>query len=190
MWLTSRKTATRVRDGEVQRKNRHGRTPWSSAFIVREAPREGSRHVLTARHVRDFLELLPAELLEGIDQVLLDRATHLLGWCRHGIVALCAWPRELWTVWPADWLDDHRTSLELYGVPIVLQHGWFRCEFTEPQVRAFQLLRVLTHELGHHADLMATRSKRFGHGERHAERFAIDWEQRLWADYVDVFGWP
>ena len=190
MWLTARKTATRVRDGHVQHKNRRGRTPWADSFIVRESPPEGWRHVLTARHVRDFLELLPERLLDGIDQVLLDRDPRVLGWCRWRIVALCPWPRHLWTWWPAEWLDEHRASLELYGVPITLRYGRFLCEFTELQVRAFQLLRVLTHELGHHADLMATRSKRFGHGEHFAERFAIDWEKRLWAAYVDAFGWP
>ena len=46
--------------------------------------------------------------------------------------------------------------------------------WTENQARAFQLLHVLPHELGHHHDRMTNRSKlRIARGEPFAEDYAI-----------------
>ena len=47
--------------------------------------------------------------------------------------------------------------------------------WTEGQARAFQLLHVFLHELGHHHDLITTRRQlRGGRGEAYAERYARD----------------
>jgi hypothetical protein len=191
MWLTARKTATRVRRGRVQHKNNHAWTPRrDEPLIIREAPARGYRHLLTVRDVEEFVALLPPALMEGIEHVVLSNDTDAFGWCCRGIVAVCAWPRELYQWWPVKWRDDHFASLQRYGVAMTLEYGGVFCDFSESQVRAFQLLRVLTHELGHHADLMATRTRRCAFGEAFAERHAVTWEEKLWPTYVDRFGWP
>lgn len=191
MWLSARKTTPGVRDGRVQRKNEWGRTPDRDApLVIRETPLRGFKHLLTVGDVEAFIELLPPELMHGIEHVVLSRDTHCLGWCWRDTVAVCAWPRELHTWWPASWRDEHWASLQLYGVPMQVFAGRILCEFSEEQVRAFQLLRVLTHELGHHADRKTTGSGRISRGEPFAERFAVQWEAKLWAKYVNRFGCP
>lgn len=183
MWLTARKTAPSVRDGRVQRKNRWARTPPRDApRVIRERPPRGFRHILTVADVESFLELVPAELTCGVEHVVLSADPSSLGWYRRGVVAVCAWPRELWAWWSKDFVDEHRASLERYGVPMKLHFGRVLCDFSERQIRAFQLLRVLMHELGHHADVER--------GEPYANRFEVEWDQRLWSKYVARFGEP
>ena len=60
---------------------------------------------------------------------------------------------------------------------------------TEGQARAFQLLHVLLHELGHHHDHMTTRSRRSAaRGEWFAENYASQYEAQVWNDYLRRFG--
>src|SRR5438128_2035462 len=112
MWLTARKTAPCVRGGRVQRKNDWARTrDRDSAFIVRESPPRGHRHLLTVSDVEAFIELLPVALMSGVERVVLSERVSCLGWCRRGIVAVSAWPRQLWQWWEPDGLDEHWASL-------------------------------------------------------------------------------
>ncbi len=63
------------------------------------------------------------------------------------------------------------------------------CEFTELQARAYQLLHILLHELGHHHDRMTTKSKvRASRGEPYAENYALVHEARIWEQYQKTFG--
>jgi len=51
-------------------------------------------------------------------------------------------------------------------------------------------MHVLLHELGHHHDRMTTRSQvDAGRGELYAELYANKYMDRIWEDYVRVFGW-
>lgn len=57
-------------------------------------------------------------------------------------------------------------------------------------VRAFQLMHVLLHELGHHHDRISTRSKvRSSRGEGYAESYAVRYSNCLWEAYASEFGW-
>ncbi len=50
-------------------------------------------------------------------------------------------------------------------------------EFDEFTARAFQLIHVFIHELGHHQDRMTTRSKKSAaRGESHAEAYSKKYE--------------
>ena len=63
------------------------------------------------------------------------------------------------------------------------------CEFTEAQARAYQLLHILLHELGHHHDRMTTKPKvRASRGEPYAEAYALQYEARIWDRYQEAFG--
>jgi hypothetical protein len=93
-------------------------------------------------------------------------------------------------------VEEHRSILELLDVeqvPIedsaecgeLVRHledrsdpdpsvpGHVELRFTEGQARAYQLLHILPHELGHHHDRITTRSRRrSARGEPYAEAYA------------------
>jgi hypothetical protein len=111
-----------------------------------------------------------------------------MGYHARGVVAVCAWGAELWydPIYP-DWHRDHAEVLERLGVLVRKAGNRWIAEWTEDQAKAFQLLHVFMHELGHHHDRMTTASRRVARGESYAERFALEWEERLWDDYCRVF---
>ena len=92
------------------------------------------------------------------------------------------------------YLDDYaRRLLEVLDVPRVRA----RCDgcnrpavhyaLSIEQARAWQLLDVLQHELGHHHDAKFHRGGRANRGERYALEFAEKRWQRLWPRYQQAF---
>jgi hypothetical protein len=63
----------------------------------------------------------------------------------------------------------------------------FELRWTEPQARAYQLLCVLPHELGHHHDRMPGPSRRAGRGDRYADAYANAVFEATWPEYVARF---
>jgi hypothetical protein len=197
-----RKTAPGVRNGEVQRKSNwrqtpdYDITPQPRVFIDRRRPGPGYRHLLRKRDIERFVRLLPEwpELSWGLNAIVLAPGSpELFGYHRRGIVAVCGWKRELVECWPPNVADlpENRFFLDLFRVPMEPADGDCTfCHFTETTARAFQLLAVLLHELGHHHDRMTTRSRRRpGRGEPYADRYAIRETERLWERYLAEFGW-
>lgn len=211
----------RVRDGRVLKKNNwrldardYRALAQDEIRLDRRRPPEGSRHLITIAELRRFVELLPDwdEVAVGLDAIVLDSATDCAGWCGPGVVAVCAWPHDLWDWWPVKMVDEHRHILDLLEVRRVpleasREHREFREElaalgvearaasgdlelrWTEPQARAYQLLHILPHELGHHHDRITSRRQRSaGRGEPYAESYANRVLEQVWPDYVQVFG--
>ena len=120
---------------------------------------------------------------------MLARATDCDGYHEWHTVAICAWPAELWVEdLSKKWYWDHVDLLERLGVAVWKVGPRWVAEWTEDQVRAYQLLHVFLHELGHHHDLMTTSSRRrVARGEPFAERFALELEELMWEDYLRVF---
>jgi hypothetical protein len=171
-----------------------GAGPAPPVPVVRQRPGAGFRHLLHASHVHAFLAILPDwhALSHDLERIVLAPGSDLRdGWHRSGTVAVCAWPRALWRDECDGFFRQHRDLYERLGVPFEqTEEGWLT-HFTEATARAFQLLHVLLHELGHHHDRMTTRRRvRTGRGERYAERYALDYADRIWARYVETFGWP
>lgn len=198
MRFRPRKTAPRVVRGKVRKKNRaaptsnYWNTPQDVPVIDRRRPGDGHRHVLKKRDVLEFIEILPdwAELSKGLDAILLATADPGCdGWHVPGIVAICAWERELWRDVCEEYYDEHQDIFQRLGVPCGrLQNGNYRCEFNEEQARAYQLLHILLHELGHHHDRMTTRSRAdAARGENYAEQYARRHEALIWKRYVQKF---
>jgi hypothetical protein len=192
-----RLTAPGVIDGEVQRKNDWRRSPSSFSrreqpVIERWKPGVGYRHVLRQKEVAAFLELLPdwEELSQGLNAVVLAGGEFDVGgWYRPGVVALCAWERGLWREITAYGYFLHASIFEQIGVPCEeLRDGSYLCKWTEPTIRAYQLLHVLTHELGHHHDRMTTRSQAHCcRGEDYAEQYARRYQALIWDRYLRTF---
>lgn len=192
-----RKTTPKVIGGKVQRKNRTTLTPnyWNSPqpfpFIDRQKPGKGHRHLLRKRDIQWFCSLLPDwdELSRGLNAIVL--ATHdegMDGWHHHGVVAVCAWTEDLWNTVSTAYFEAHRDIFERLEVPCEKRGDRFLCKFNEHQARAYQLLHVLLHELGHHHDRMTTRSRRAAaRGEGYAEQYARRYEAQIWGRYQRLF---
>lgn len=106
------------------------------------------------------------------------------------MVAICAWEQELW--WEdgdRGFEEDHRDLLDLLGVERETVDDQLQLRWTEAQARAFQLLHILPHELGHHHDRITTRSQReAARGEKYAEAYALKVLDVIWPAYVQRFG--
>jgi len=197
----NRRTAPKVVGGKPLRKNRtaetpnYRNTPQYRPVVDRQRPGPGYRHVLLKRDVERFVTILPDwdRLSEGLNAIVLAPGSPCFdGWHKPGIVAVCAWERHL-LIDTACWYHDaHRRVFCKLGVPCEkVGSDQYRCKFTESTVRAYQLLHVLLHELGHHHDRMSTRSKRqASRGEGYAERYALAYTDVIWQRYLEKFGLP
>ena len=101
----NRRTATRVRDGRVQKKNN-----WSpdrgdyfalrqdEVRLDRRSPGREFRHVTTVPQLRSFVGLLPDwdEVAAGLQAIVLDEGQDCMGWYSPCVVAVCAWEQGLW----------------------------------------------------------------------------------------------
>jgi hypothetical protein len=199
---TPRKSAMRVRDGRVAKKNNwvpdhrdYYARPQSEIQIERGHPGPGSRHVVTVAQLREFIDLLPDwdELATGLEAISIYEGGHgWLGMSNPGVVVITAWEQDLW--WPeieAIWVAQVSELLDLLGVEIVpSSRGVERLElrWTESQARAFMLLDVLVHELGHHHDRMTTRGKDAPRGEPYAMAYAKRVQAEVWPEYCRRFG--
>jgi hypothetical protein len=112
-----------------------------------------------------------------------------MGWHRPGLVAICAWERSIFLgETDHEFYRAHQAILEKLGVPCVRQTDEWELQFTEETARAFQLIHILIHELGHHHDRMTTRSKHDAcRGEGYAEAYARQFEDVLLARYRNEF---
>jgi hypothetical protein len=184
-----RRQAPKVRDGRVQKKNNWAPTPAPNEIrLERRDPAWGGRHLITIAQLREFIALLPMwdEVADGLEAIVLDDADDCMGWCWSGVVAVCDWEAGLW--WddadPA-WMDEHRELLERLEVEIAGPE----VRWTEAQARAFQLLHILPHELGHHHDRITTRTRRYAaRGEPYAEAYALKVLDDVWPAYITRFG--
>ena len=195
----NRKSTPHVVDGRVQKKNN---PEWTANYyttipaalvIDRQRPGQGYRHVLMQRDVERFIRLLPdwAELSRGLNAIVLAPGEYSVGgWHTPGVVAVCAWEADLWIDYSVGHYKDHQAIFDRLGVASHSILNGVMCEFTEDQARAYQLLHILLHELGHHHDRMTTKSKiRAARGEPYAESYALAYEAQIWEHYQRAFGW-
>ena len=194
----NRRSATRVRDGRVQKKNNwrpslgdYRVLQQSEIQLDRRPAGKGFRHLVTVAQLRDFIDLLPdwPEVATGLDAIVIDEGQDCMGWHHDGVVAICAWEQELW--WEdcdRGFEEDHRDVLDLLGVEREIADQRLRVRWTEEQARAFQLLHILPHELGHHHDRITTRSQReAARGEKYAETYALNVLDAVWPAYARRF---
>ncbi len=195
----NRRSTPKVRDGKVQGKNRHIPTTHQGCVIERRPPGKGYTHVLSKKNVQDFIRLLPdwAACSERLERIVLAPGDSLDGYhrfCRRegtGSIALCAWDRKIHTVVSKPYFLAHRKHFDALGIACdrrLLLH--VLCKFTVPQARAFTLLHVFLHELGHHADWLARRSGYSRQAEEIAESFANRNFKVLLPAYIARFGDP
>lgn len=204
--MIHRKTAPKVKDGRVRRKNRtvatapDGYTQGASLQIIRHAPGPGNVHVVDEHDVRRFLALLPdwPEMSAGINAIVLDRDRGDFDGCyRHdGVIVLSSWPEEIVRELDQGYFEAHREVFERIGVgcePMSRESEdedpAMRCWFEPHMARDYMLMHIFLHELGHHQDRRTLRrNARCGRGEDFAEAWAIERERALWPLYRASFG--
>lgn len=158
------------------------------------APGRGFRHLVTIEQLRAVIAMLPEweEVAIGLDAITLGPGrSDIDGRYRtgYGVIELCAWPRRLWEPVP-DWYGvEHRHLLDLFGVEYsYLPSAQWEIRWTAAQARAYQLLHILPHELGHHHDLITSRRQRtIGRGEAYAEDYANLVLEQVWPIYARTF---
>jgi hypothetical protein len=195
-----RRTAPKVREGVVQRQNRwepspsYWNTPPGEPVIDRQPPGPGHRHLLSRADVRKFLSLLPHwdEVSRGLRAIVLATAEpNCDGWYNfRGVIALCAWERQLYRTINASFHAEHADIFDRLGVEREpTPDGRVECRYTPAAVRRYQLLHVLLHELGHHHDRQTTRSRRRpARGEPYANAYAREFEKLIFERYLAAFG--
>ena len=185
------KTTPKVTNGRVQKKNRcvetpnYWNTPQTMPVIDRRRPGHDRVHLLKKRDILNFIGILPdwAELSKGLNAIVLDELDEDVDG-RHnscGVVIISSWPRELWETVPKEYVRDHLAILLQLGLLCDASEKEYTLKWTEAQAKAFQLLHILLHELGHHHDQMSTRFKRqSARGEGYAEQYALKYMDLIW----------
>lgn len=195
-----RKVSPKVRDGTVQKKNNHRPTAALGYVFARESPAKGHRHVVTKRDIRLLISIIPNwhSLSKGLESIVLtscgenhDGRYVVFDRERTASIQIPAWEGELWRVVAPEYHREHSATFDLLGVVCEPREDGTECRFTLEQAKAFLLLHVFLHELGHHVDRMDSKSQRTTRrGEPFAESYANELCSVIWHDYVRIFGDP
>jgi hypothetical protein len=195
----NRRTATKIKDGRVQRKNGHLPTGCLGYVLDRESPGKGFRHVVSKRDLQAFIEVIPDShrLCQRLERIVLarcssenDGAYEFYHREETGAIFLNAWPENLWIELETDYFEAHEPIFYRLGVSFDRAEQAVFCRFTEAQARAFTLLHVFLHELGHHHDHLHQKHRNSRRGEDYAERFATSRFEQLYLAYLRIFGDP
>lgn len=192
-----RRAAPKVVSGRDFRSSRWAQTPnyyntpQPAPVIDRRRPGRSFVHLLRKADILLFTELLPGwnRLADGLDAIVLSEGcTETYGWHIPGVVHVGAWPRDLWEVVSEDFLEANEDILGRLEVAVEPCGDDYILQWTRLKARAFQLLDVLLHELGHHHDRMTTRTRfNIARGEPYADAFAQHYRELVWDDYVRHF---
>jgi len=195
----SSRTATRVKDGRVQPKNRNRPTSHTGCVLDRESPDRGFQHVLTKADLQAFIDIIPEwdRYSERLERIVLARpdASHdgmHLFYHREesGVIHLYAWSEDLWVEMAQPHFHAHRHIFDRLGVRHDIRAESACCYFSKAQARAYTLLHVFLHELGHHFDRIQQKHRSASQGEAYAEHFANSRLDQLLPRYEQIFGPP
>ncbi len=195
-YSSSRKTAPKVRDGQVQKKNRHAPTRLNSLSVGIAKTRGGRRHVITKEDIWKFVRLLPdwKRLSTDLDFIYLSSITGdedgADGWYVYPtrpMIVINAWDADLTLFADPDFFRRHEKLFERLGAEVrELEYG-YDCVFDEDSARAYQLLHIFLHELGHHHYLITGGRGKIAGSEKYAETYALKMERKIWQRYCQAF---
>jgi hypothetical protein len=180
---------------KVQRKNRWQDSPSACnnpgpyPAFERERPGVGYRHLIRKRELYEFVDLLPDwdELSKGLRAVVLAGGrSDSLAWHDRGVVGICAWDRAIaWEDTYPEFVAEHEEIFSKLGIHWYEDsEGLLRTDFDERTAKAFQLVHVFVHEMGHHHDMMTTRPQRASaRGESYAQEYARKHEDEILRKY-------
>jgi len=191
-----RRTAPGVKNGVVQKKNNHVFTAARGWTLERETPWKGFRHMVSARNVRDYVDLIPEwdEVAEGLESICLSAGSSSAdGWYKYhprehtSRIVLEAWSKELWFEVSQDHAKAHEAIFDLIGLPREDRGEYVLCRFSHATARDYVMLHIFPHELGHHVDRLRSKNQvECRRGEDFAEAFALDLCDRTHAAWFDL----
>jgi hypothetical protein len=155
--------------------------------------------VVSKRDLQAFIDIIPEweRFSERLERITLaahsddcDGAYELFHREETGAIYLNAWPEDLWAELSTKYFDSHHEVFDRLGVSYDRNGDVVICRFTEAQARAFSLLHVFMHELGHHYDKIHQKHLGASKGEDYAERFANSRFEQIYRQYLRVFGNP
>ena len=194
---TQRKTTPKVKDGRVQKKNRHDLTPnyWNTRQnelqLDIEKPGKGFKHFLKKRDIIKFLQILPnwEELNLELDAVILAEGGGADGWYSNGVLAICAWEKDKTVSLNKEYFNEHKEIFARLNLDYEIKSSGVICHFNEEQIVAYQLLHIFLHELGHHYDRISTKERidNAPRGEKFAEDYALKYEKIIWNRFFEEF---
>ncbi len=193
---SNRKTTPKVCNGKVQKKNRHQPTRQNSLLVGLE--KSSCRHVLTKEDIWKFLRLIPdwKRVSKDLDLIFLAAETDddegYDGWYwsyRHcPQIAINGWEDHLRKYAGQEYFDEHRKLFERLGLKLEKdEQGETFIQFDEETARAFQLLHILLHELGHHHYRITKGEDVDVAEETYAEAYAYKLEKQIWPRYREAF---
>lgn len=152
----NRKTTPKVKEGRVQKKNRHALTPnyWNTRQttlkIDIENPGKGYKHFLKMRDIIKFLELLPhwEEIEIEFDAILLAQGGGPDGWYNNGVIGICAWDKNMTCSFGKDYFNAHKNLFERLGVKYEIKKDGVVCFFDENQRQTLEAIALLTPYIG------------------------------------------
>lgn len=194
----NRRSTPKVKDGKVQRKNR-SRPTRTGPIVRREQPGAGFRHRVRKADIALFVGLLPEweELSNGLNEIILAAGEdNTAGWHKPGIVAICAWEHGNIRELNREFVGEHAALFDRLGIVYSWvddldyeEEGYFMVQYSDDSIRAYQLLHIFLHELGHHHDRMTTKDgRRASRGESFAEAYAYRYESTIFSRYCQAFG--
>lgn len=216
----NRKTSPKVIGGHVQRKNNHVKTARLGYVVDRVSPGRGFVHVISKKDIHDFTDIIPdwGKVSEGIESIFLaEEEEYADAFYKHysreetGVIWLCAWQDDLWIEHSDEYYQEHSWILKKLGVVCeksersiednetdkmndnedLEKETYWTCYFSMKQAKAFMLLHVFLHELGHHVDKLRSKKRNvMAGGEGFAENYANRRFYELWPAYVERFGNP
>jgi hypothetical protein len=167
-------------------------TQQSLPIIDKEPPGKGFRHYLTKKDIIQFIYLLPDwnRISKGLAKIILAKgANGSDGWYTGAFLAINAWEREALRWVPPEYYLEHKSIFEKLNVECCKQGKEYLCKFDPDSIKAFQLLHVFLHELGHHYDKITTkRQKESSRGEAYAEEYAREIDEIVWNRYFEITG--
>ncbi len=126
------RTATKIKNGRVQPKNRNRPTGHDGYVIDRESAGRGYRHVVTKQDLQAFIDIIPEwpRFSERLERIVLVGPS----WDAHGFHAfyhkeetgaifLTVWRTELWMDLRPSYFEAHQGILERLGVSTVDGRG-------------------------------------------------------------------
>lgn len=194
----NRKTTPKVSGGKPLKKNNHELTPnyWNTSQseiqIDSLKPGKGYKHFLKKRDILRFIEIIPnwEKYSQGLDAIVLDNGEVDYDgvYYSSGVICISAWPKDLDIEISKGYFEGHKQLFERLGIKSTKRKDFYFCEFNADQIKAYQLLHILLHELGHHYDRIKTKSKHSSaRGEGFAEDFAFENEDKMWNKYEELF---
>jgi hypothetical protein len=160
-------------------------------IVDKEESGYGYKHLLDKEEIMKFVEIIPEweKLSEGLNVILLARGSDYSdGWHSRGKIAIRAWEKDLWKEVSVNYFNEHKMVFDKLEVKYKTKDDGYVLCFTENKAKAFQLLHIFMHELGHHYDRMTTKYKASScRGELFAEQYANNHLASLWELYIQKF---